>query len=110
MKRNTKSDEYKSVFGNVGKRDGATQGRASWAAANVGLLTKLIVTVTSRGGAIRLGYTRDGGAYAVGFYYGSESVTKYCRPTEDLSEFLAEWINFYEDLPDSNGVSPAGKQ
>lgn len=106
-KRNTRTDEYKSVFGNRKKGSGGTGGTADWATAACDSIQRLVTTVTSRGGAVRLGYTRDGGAYAVGFYYGSEATTEYCRPSEDLEAFLQEWIDFYEDLPYSGGKSPA---
>jgi hypothetical protein len=100
------SDEYKSVFGNRPKSTGRDTGIVDWAAAPVELLSKLICTVTSRGGAVRFGYTRDGGAYALGLYYGAESNTQYCRPNEPLEGFLLDWVEFYEALPNSGGKSP----
>jgi translation initiation factor 1 (eIF-1/SUI1) len=41
------------------------------------------------GGAIRLGKTRDGGAFAVGVYGdGGDPYTEYLRPDESVTEFL----------------------
>lgn len=102
-----RSDEYKSVFGNAPRHNGANDGGADWGGATSDTLYRLIDTVTSRGGAVRFGYTRDGGAYALGFYYGSEATTEYCRPSEDLEDFLVRWIEFYSELPATGGKSPA---
>lgn len=100
------NDEFKNVFGNRRKSDVLSSGGADWGSVEPGLLARLVSTVTSRGGAVRFGYTRDGGAYAVGFYYGGESTSEYCRPSEDISAFLEEWVSFYEELPASGGKSP----
>lgn len=105
--RGKNSDEHKSVFGNRPKDVRNNGGGADWSRTPSELLGRLIDATTSRGGAVRFGYTRDGGAYALGLYYGSESRTEYCRPTEDLDSFLTEWIEFYLALPMSNGVSPS---
>lgn len=106
MKGNKKSDEYKSVFGQRNKSSSSNHGSADWGTADPGTISRLISVVTSRGGALRFGYTRDGGAYALGLYYGSESQTEYCRPADDLTQFLEDWIEFYENLPMTNGRSP----
>jgi len=106
MKPSKKSDEYKSVFGNRGTNRSSYPSSVDWCEATPQALSKLISTVTSRGGAVRFGYTRDGGAYALGLYYGSDNQTAYCRPTENLQDFLEEWVAFYENLPMSNGKSP----
>lgn len=101
------NDEHKSVFGNSRKNDRSSEGGANWSNADSATLGGLIDAVTSRGGAIRIGYTRDSGAYAIGLYYGSESNTAYCRPSESLDDFLKEWTEFYLNLPYSGGVSPS---
>lgn len=106
MPKGTRTDEYKSVFGNRKKDPGANGKPANWGDVDGGVIKRFIQTCTSRGGACRFGYTRDGGAYALGLYYGSESNTEYCRPNEDVELFLETWIEFYARLPDTNGVSP----
>lgn len=100
------SDQYKSVFGNAKRDNQASGGGADWSTVDTGVLVKFIDAVTSRGGAVRLGYTRDGGAYAVGLYYGGESTSEYCRPSEDLDAFLNKWTDFYLNLPMTGGKSP----
>jgi hypothetical protein len=105
-KKSTNNDEVKGIFGNRRKDQKAAGSGADWAMVNPESLSKLVRMVTSRGGAIRFGYTRDGGAYAVGLYYGGESDTEYVRPSEDLEEKITEWIALYEELPNSGGVAP----
>jgi len=82
-------------------------GGADWGAVDPRLLCELVSTVTSRGGAVRFGYSRDGGAYALGLYYGGSSKTVYCSPHDDPDAMLGVWIAKYSDLPNSYGVSPA---
>lgn len=106
MAKGTKTDEHKSVFGNHKRNNGDSARKIGYDAVPNDLLFTLIDKVTSRGGAVRFGYTRDGGAYAVGFYYGSESSTEYCRPNESLEDFMKYWIEFYENLPFTGGKSP----
>lgn len=101
-----KSDEYKSVFGNRGNGGTGSSKRANWGLAEPATIFELIKKASSRGGAVRFGYTRDGGAYALGLYYGSEHVTKYCPPDQNVNKFLSEWYDFFEQFPDTGGVSP----
>ena len=107
VKGSKSNDQHKSVFGNARKNVDVSAGSTDWSVANSGLIVKLIDTVSSRGGAVRFGYTRDGGAYAVGLYYGGESTTEYCRPSEELDDFIQKWIDFYLDLPMTGGKSPS---
>jgi len=104
-RKGTNSDQHKSVFGNRRKADGGNPGIADWTNATPGLLELLIATVGSRGGAVRFGYTRDGGAYNLGLYYGGESTSEYCRPSEDLDAWLQEWVEFFENLPMAGGTN-----
>jgi len=50
------------------------------------------------GGAVRYGYTRDGGAYAIGVYMGDDYVTEYIRPNEDFLGAIVEIAEAW--LPD----------
>lgn len=101
-----RSDQYKSVFGNAKRSTDKSSEPTDWSNVSDGLLVKLIDAVTSRGGAVRFGYSRDGGAYALGLYYGSENTTEYCRPNEELDDFVVKWTEFYLNLPASAGKSP----
>jgi hypothetical protein len=61
---------------------------ADWAGVAPEALFSALEAVTARGGALRFGYTSDGGAYAVGVYGDGEPYTDYIRPTEDIDEYL----------------------
>jgi len=74
-----------------------SRGTADWATADSALLTATIARITFTGGAIRFGYTSDGGAYAVGIYGDGEPYTDYVRPDEDINEYLKELYASYGD-------------
>lgn len=73
---------------------GATEG-ADWADADVAKLSTAVCAVTQHGYAIRFGYTRDGGAFAIGILGDGEPFTKFIRPTEGIDEFLDTLIRDY---------------
>jgi len=70
-------------------------GVADWANANADLLLQLVCKVGVEGGAVRYGYTRDGGAYSVGIYLGSDSKTYYCNDAEGINEQLKELLEYF---------------
>ena len=76
------------------QREGSV-GSADWANVNPQLLSAVVAAVTVGGGAIRFGYTRDGGAFSVGLYGGGEPTTDYIRPTEDIEGYLAGVLEDY---------------
>lgn len=71
---------------------------ADWQSANAEVLLHAIAVVAYKGGALRFGYTRDGGAYAIGIYLGGDHFTEYIRPSEDIDSYLA---NLAIDVQDS---------
>jgi len=52
-------------------------------------LTELMQFVIEKGGAVRIGATRDGGAWAIGIYGFGEPFTEYCGGDEDFAQFCA---------------------
>lgn len=68
---------------------------ADWTEVDGELLRKAAGAVAKGGGAIRLGYTRDGGAYSVGFYGDGDPFTEYVSPNDDINEFLRGVIEDY---------------
>lgn len=82
------------------RRDSAKRGRriqrqsepADWSLADAALIQRAIANVAAQGGALRFGYTSDGGAYALGVYGDGDPYTEYIRPSEDVNEFLSELI------------------
>jgi len=66
-------------------------GRADWATVDMAQIQETIAKVSATGGAVRFGYTADGGAYAIGVYGdGPTPYTEYVRPGEDIDAFLAD--------------------
>jgi hypothetical protein len=63
---------------------------ADWKSVDASAIHDLVCAITAMGGAIRLGYTRDGGAYAIGLY-GLEAnpYTEYIRPDEPVDQIIA---------------------
>jgi len=58
----------------------------------------IIIAFAECGGAVRIGYTRDGGALAIGCYLGDDYATEYIRPAEDYRAALLEIADAW--LPD----------
>lgn len=97
-------NERKSLLGSGGS---AGNGYGyNWGEQDCGYILRIIELVTSRGGAIRFGYTRDGGAGSVGVYYGEERDTVYIRPNQNLEEALGVIERAFENFPMTNGKSP----
>lgn len=69
---------------------------ADWSSVDPKAIANAIATASMRGGALRLGYTTDGGAYAIGIYHNGEMHTEYCSPREDITRFLELIIEWYE--------------
>lgn len=71
-------------------------GVADWAGASPDAIFRLVCNVAAVGGAVRFGYTRDGGAYSVGIYDGDDSKTYYCNEKDGINEQLAELAEHFE--------------
>ena len=82
---------------NRAKREADT-GKADWALANPEKILDVIQIISSKGGAIRFGYTRDGGAYAIGLYMGGQGDTVYVRPSEDIDRYLSDLAEDLHEL------------
>jgi hypothetical protein len=63
---------------------------ADWATADAELIKAAIAAAADTGGALRFGYSRDKGAYAVGIYDGGEPYTEFIRPSESIDGFLRD--------------------
>jgi hypothetical protein len=75
---------------------GKSGGVADWAGADPGLIFRLVCNVAAQGGAVRLGYTRDSGAYSVGIYMGGDSKTYYCNEKDGINEQLTDLAEYFE--------------
>lgn len=63
---------------------------ADWETVDGAILQKAIGVVTATGGALRFGYTTDGGAYALGIYSGDERYTEYFRSLNEVESYLEQ--------------------
>ena len=71
--------------------------QADWSGANFDLIAGCISRVARAGGALRFGYTSDGGAYAIGVYGdGDKPYTDYVRPHEDIDSYLLALYESWE--------------
>jgi len=70
-------------------------GIADWANADPALLLELVCKVGVEGGAVRYGYTRDGGAYSIGLYLGDDSKTYYCNEADGINDQIRELIEHF---------------
>lgn len=93
-----RKDRKKALSQGAKRRVGRTDsGQADWSSANAGLIARAIAQVGKCGGALRFGYTSDGGAYAVGIYGdGDKPYTDYVRPDENIDEYLLALIDLWE--------------
>lgn len=74
--------------------------QADWGEATPGKLATAIKAIAQHGFAIRFGYTKDGGAFAIGILGDGEPFTEFVRPTEDIDLFLDSLVADYTDTED----------
>jgi len=91
-KQRQRTLEAKTLPTTIGKRGGV----ADWAGAESNLVLQLVCKVGFLGGAVRYGYTRDGGAYSIGVYLGDDSKTYYCNEKDGVNEQLKDLIEYFE--------------
>jgi len=72
--------------------------KADWSRADAELLRECIASVAKVGGALRLGYSRDGGAYAIGVYGDGDPYTLYIPPSDDIDDAIAKVSNAFAEL------------
>lgn len=68
---------------------------ADWSGVDSARIVATIAAITRHGYAIRFGYTRDKGAFAVGIIGDGEPFTEFIRPTEDIELYLDGLISDY---------------
>lgn len=83
-------------------------GVVDYADADGDILKAAIAAVGSIGGAIRFGYSRDGGVYAVGVLGDGEPYTLWCKDTAELHGTLRDLADYMQDAPKvpENGHRP----
>lgn len=93
-----------------GVRRGPTP-KADFATVDAETIRSAIEAAAVVGGALRFGYSRDGGAYAIGIYGdGDVPYTEWVRPSEDIEGFLKDIETlFYDIAGEIKSVSPRSK-
>lgn len=84
-----------------GKSRGLKRNRgavADWASVDSELIRDAITAAGVRGGALRFGYTSDGGAFSIGIYGDGSPYNEYCRPSEDVEQLLRDVIELFSEL------------
>lgn len=94
---NAGSEGYKGEQRASRRRNRGTGEQADWGSADAAKLRDAIAAVAITGAAIRFGYTRDGGAFAVGIVGDGEPYTEYVRPTESVDLYLDGLISDFRD-------------
>jgi hypothetical protein len=62
---------------------------ANWENVPADAIRDCIVQIGNIGGAVRFGYSRDGGAYSIGVYgLDTKPFTDYLRPGDDVQAYL----------------------
>lgn len=63
---------------------------ADWATVDAETIGRFVQEMMGENRAVRLGYTRDSGAYAIGVYGNDAPYTEYIRPQGDVVAELEE--------------------
>jgi len=79
------------------RRNRGTDSAAEWGDANADKVLAAISAIAGNGFAVRFGYTRDGGAFAIGVVGDGDPYTEYVRPNEDIDLYLDGLIQDYID-------------
>lgn len=62
----------------------------TWSSVDPNIIAGLVLAVTSAGGAVRFGLSRDGTALSVGILGDGQPYTEWFRPTDDVEKDLLE--------------------
>lgn len=83
----------------TGLRESVGRGKkADWGKCDAEQLRATVAAASIVGGALRLGYSRDGGAYAIGVYGDGDPYTLYHPPEDDIDELLVKIENAFTSL------------
>lgn len=72
------------------------RGGADWGDVDPTHVLAVISALAKTGGAVRFGYTRDGGAFAVGIYGDGEPFTVYAKPHGEIEDLLQRLWETYQ--------------
>lgn len=89
----------------VRRRGRAVRHVADWGTANGAKLVSAIAAAANVGGALRFGYSRDGGAFAIGVYGDGEPYTDFVPGVENIDDALDDYVDLFESLKDDIATS-----
>lgn len=85
-------------------------GIADWSSVESDAIRDAISAAAFTGGALRFGYSRDGGAYAIGIYGDGEPYTEWIKPGESVEEILGEIRELFEAIKDEQAQARSSPQ
>lgn len=89
---------------------GSNSGSADWQAVTPAILVAAIAAVARAGGALRFGYSRDGGVFALGVMGDGEPYTLWERDPAQLDITLGELTEYFTDMVKTTDVTPERKK
>lgn len=79
------------------ERRNASSVKANWGIVDPNDIMGLVCALTKDGRAVRFGYSRDQGAYALGIYGdGDAPYTTYCGVGDDVDEWVRSIISSFD--------------
>lgn len=78
------------------RRRRKTSSEADWGGIDETAIRRIISAITKLGGAVRFGYSRDGGAYSIGIYGDGKPFTEFHPEDEGVVEWLEGIAYDYE--------------
>lgn len=77
---------------------GKSQSSADWTGVDAAIVCRAIASVARTGGALRFGYSRDGGVFAIGVLGDGEPYTLWERDAEQVNITLKELSEHFDDM------------
>jgi len=99
-----RDSNFNPIGGTRGLRS-RSGGITDWQSADCEKLKRAICAASIVGGALRFGYSRDGGAYAIGIYGDGEPYTVFVKPAEDIDTYLDDITDLFEGIKDDKKPS-----
>ena len=89
---------------------GQSQGNADWAGVDAAILCRAIASVARTGGALRLGYSRDGGVFAIGVLGDGDPYTLWERDVDQVNITLKELGEHFDEMEAPTDSTPERKK
>lgn len=77
-----------------------SEGVADWETVDATSVVRAIAAAGITGGALRFGYSKDGGVYSIGIYGDGAPYTEYVKPSESVEDTLRLITELFEGIAD----------